>query len=157
MTQVKLIKSFTYYFGKVNKMNTFMFDEIDIGYSASFEVVVTEKMMEHFMEISGDRNPLHTDLDYAKGQGFEQKVVYGMLAASFYSRLVGEYLPGKYCVLESIEILFYNPVFVGDRLTISGQVKNKYSSVHSIEINAKIVNQSGKKTSKANLMTGCLR
>lgn len=137
-------------------MNTFTFDEINIGYSVSFEVVVTEEMMKQFMEISGDRNPLHTDSDYAKSQGFKQKVVYGMLASSFYSRLIGEYIPGKYCVLETIEILFNNPVFVGDRLTVSGQVKNKYSSVRCIEISAKIVNQSGKKTSKAKIMTGFL-
>jgi acyl dehydratase len=137
-------------------MNTFTFDEIDIGYSVSFDVVVTEEMMQKFMEISGDRNPLHTDLDYAKDQGFNQKVVYGMLTSSFYSRLVGEYIPGKYCVLETIEIFLYNPVFVGDTLTVTGQVKNKYPSVRSIEISAKIVNQSGKKTSKAKIMTGCL-
>jgi acyl dehydratase len=137
-------------------MNTFTFDEINIGYSASFEVVITEEMMKQFLGISGDRNPLHTNSDYAKSQGFQQKVVYGMLVSSFYSRLIGEYIPGKYCVLETIEILFNNPVFVGDRLTVSGQVKNKYPSVHSIEISAKIVNQSGKKTSKAKIMTGFL-
>lgn len=137
-------------------MNTFTFDEINIGYSASFEVVITEEMMKQFLGISGDRNPLHTNSDYAKSHGFQQKVVYGMLVSSFYSRLIGEYIPGKYCVLETIEILFNNPVFVGDRLTVSGQVKNKYPSVHSIEISAKIVNQSGKKTSKAKIMTGFL-
>lgn len=138
-------------------MNAYTFDEIQVGYSADFEVVVTEKMMQQFLEISDDYNPLHVDADYAKSNGFNDKVVYGLLQASFYSKLVGVYLPGKYCVLENIETSFYYPVFVGDRLIVSGQVKEKHDSVRSMDISAKIVNQSGKRTSKAKIMVACLR
>lgn len=138
-------------------MNAYTFDEIQVGYSADFEVVVTEKMMQQFLEISDDYNPLHVDADYAKSNGFNGKVVYGLLQAAFYSKLIGVYLPGKYCVLENIETSFYYPVFVGDRLIISGQVKEKHDAVRSMDISAKIVNQSGKRTSKAKIMVACLR
>jgi acyl dehydratase len=50
--------------------------------------------MERFREDSGDINPLHLDRDYARARGFPDVVVYGLLASSFYSTLVGVYLPG---------------------------------------------------------------
>ncbi len=113
--------------------------------------------MNSFLDISGDTNPLHTDLNYAKSNGFDNKVVYGMMEVAFYSRLVGVYLPGKYCILQSVNASFHYPVFPGDRLFVSGKVTEKYNAVRSLEISAIIVNQSGKKASKAKIMVGCLR
>lgn len=47
-------------------MNSFTFDEIKIGEKASFTHVITDDMMKKFFEISGDNNPLHVNLEYAR-------------------------------------------------------------------------------------------
>ena len=125
--------------------------------SADFEVVVTETMLETFEQISGDSNPLHTDVEYAKSQGMKDKVVYGMLISSFYSRLVGMYLPGKYCLLQEIKTNFHAPVYVGDNLRITGVVKQKKELFHRVEIDARILNQDNVKVSSAKIIVGVLK
>lgn len=124
---------------------------------ASFEVTVTSEMMDRFYEISGDNNPLHMDANFARERGFADRVVYGMLTSSFYSTLAGVYLPGKYCLLHNVDSSFHAPVFVGDKLTVSGVVKIKYETTKTIEIAAKIVNQDGKKVGKAKILAGFLK
>ena len=124
---------------------------------AEFSTTVTAEMMQKFYEISGDDNPLHMDEAFAKEQGFDSRVVYGMLTASFYSRLAGVYLPGKFCLLHSVESSFKNPVFIGDTLTVAGYVKEKHEATRTIDIVATITNQDGKKVSKAKILAGFLK
>ncbi|MBR1729931.1 MAG: MaoC family dehydratase N-terminal domain-containing protein [Selenomonadaceae bacterium] len=114
-------------------------------------------MMQNFCELSGDINPMHIDVDFARDNGCKDKLVYGMLSASFYSKLVGVYLPGKYCLLQNIHVKFHKPVYVGDRLTISGKVSDIIESVKRLEIKATIRNQDGVKVSSAIIKVGCLK
>ena len=144
-------------------MNEYRFDEIvskeedrENYTRAEFTVTVTEEMMKNFLSITGDVNPLHNDEDFAKGKGFQGRVVYGMLTSSFYSTLAGVYLPGKYCILHSVESAFRFPVFIGDTLTISGFVKTKFDTTRTMEISAQIVNQDGKKVGKGKILVGCM-
>ena len=139
-------------------MNYYQFDDIvENETKADFEVTVISEMMDQFLAISGDINPMHVDIDYAKSNGYNDKLVYGMMTASFYSTLVGVYLPGKYCILQEIETSFYNPVYIGDILTIRGVATQKNMVLRRIEITAKIVNQNGKRISKAKIIVGCLK
>ena len=138
-------------------LNCYHFNDIvENETNADFKVTITNEMMDQFLAISGDINPMHVDIDYAKSNGYNDKLVYGMLTASFYSTLVGVYLPGKYCILQEIETSFYNPVYIGDILTIKGAVTQKDKVLKRLGITAKIVNQNGKRISKAKIMVGCL-
>ena len=124
---------------------------------AEFKAEVTESMMKEFLDICGDVNPMHVDREFAKGNGFKDRIVYGMLTSTFYSTLAVVYLPGKYCLLQGVDSEFHNPVFIGDQLTISGYVKEKNDSVRQVIVKADIKNQDGKKVSKATIKLGCLR
>ena len=69
-------------------MNSYSMGELEEGKTKSdFNIVVTEQMMDTFRQLSGDNNPLHTDQKYARSKGMKEKTVYGMLVASFYSKL----------------------------------------------------------------------
>lgn len=124
-------------------MNHYTFDELEIGCTASFEVIISDREMELFAELSGDLNPMHVDAEYAQGHGYLDKVVYGMLAASFYSTLVGMYLPGEHCLLNKCDVDYRNPVYIGDKLSVQGEVIDKRMATHRIKIKGKMVNQEG--------------
>ncbi|MCR5672053.1 MAG: MaoC family dehydratase [Butyrivibrio sp.] len=145
-------------------MNEYIFEELiskeedkDNYTKAEFSVTVTSEMMEKFLDICGDNNPLHVDESFAIEKGFDGRVVYGMLTSTFYSTLAGVYLPGKNCILHGVETSFHAPVYIGDELTVSGFVKVKHEATKSMEISAKIVNQNGKKVGKAKILAGCLQ
>ena len=138
-------------------MQEYIFSEIKKGLRHSFEKILTEDKMQKFYEISGDSNPMHLDSVYARSNGMRNKVVFGMLSSSFYSTLVGVYLPGKYALLHQINLQFSNPVFVGDKLTISGEVTAIHENFRQIEVKAQILNQNLEKISRAKIKIGILK
>ena len=137
-------------------MNYYKFSDIEIGLEELFEVKMDISKMDKFLDITNDINPLHIESDYAKEKGFSDRVVYGLLTSSFYSTLVGVYLPGKYCILQGIDILFSNPVYIDDSLKISGTVSYITEVYKRIEIKASITNQNNKKVSKATIKVGVI-
>jgi len=137
-------------------MNSYKFDDINVGLEGSFSVKVDSEKLDKFLEISGDLNPLHSNAEYSKSKGFSDRVVYGMLTSSFFSTLVGVYLPGKYCILQGIDIQFSNPVYIDDILTITGKVSYINEAYKQLELKAVIINQDNTKISKATIKVGVM-
>ena len=135
-------------------MNYYKFKDLDVGASFKFTEIVTEEKMELFLKLSGDNNALHCDEEYAKKSNMEGRVVYGMLASSFYSTLVGVYLPGKNCLLQEIKITFNNPLYIGEQITVSGTITAKDDLFKRIEVKASIKTKDGKVVSKAKIKVG---
>ena len=135
-------------------MNTYTYDQIEIGHKESFTVRVTQEDMDKFREITGDVNPLHKDAEYAGSLGHPGCVVFGMLTASYLSTLAGVYLPGEHSLIHSVKTGFSNAVYVGDELTIEGTVTEKNDTFELIIIKAVIKNQAGRKVCKAEMQVG---
>ena len=135
-------------------MNAYRLADLSTGINYSFQINVTAQMMDQFEILSGDANPLHTERDFALSCGYRDRVVYGMLTASFYSTLVGMYLPGRYALLQGVDASFIAPVFPGDELTVFGEIISIHPILKQIEIRAHISNQLGKKVSKAKIRSG---
>ncbi len=137
-------------------MNNYKFEDLKIGIIEKFSVTITDEMMDSFLKLSGDTNPLHIENGFAKKQGFDDRVVYGLLSSAMISKLVGVYLPGKYCLLKSIELKYLHPVYINDRLEVRGEIIAINYTVRQIEIDVKVINQNGKKVIKGKLKTGLL-
>ena len=137
-------------------MNKYTFEDLHLDQEESFKVVIDEKMMNDFLNISGDNNPLHNDKDFALAKGYEDKVVYGLLTTSFLSKLVGVLLPGENCLLQGVEVKYLNPVYVGDTLTITGIISELHASVKRATIKVTIKNQDDKKVLKGKVDVGFL-
>lgn len=138
-------------------MNNYTFEELSIGQSESFEVTVTTEMMDSFLKISGDINPLHNDKNFAKEQGYADRVVYGLLTTSFISKLVGVLLPGEKCLLQGVEVKYLRPVYIGDTLLVTGVVDELHESVQRASIKVSISNQDNKKVVKGKAEVGFLK
>ena len=139
-------------------MNNYKFDEIKLNMTENFKVIITEKMQDSFRKVTGDINPMHENDEFAKKRGFDNKLVYGMLTASFFSTLVGVYLPGENCLFQECkDIKFHSPVFVGDELNITGEVIEIDDRFKRITIKAIIRNQVNKKVCSAKLIAGVLQ
>lgn len=137
-------------------MNDYSYDELKVGQSESFTVTVSEEMMQNFRGITGDFNPLHIDESYAKDAGYQDKVVYGMLTASFFSTLAGMYLPGKRSLIHTVETEFPMPVYVGAKLTITGTVKEKNDTFHTVILKVEIFDSDHKKVCRGKMRVGLL-
>lgn len=126
-------------------MNDYCYEDLFIGQEEHFSVEITDEMMSSFCKITGDINPMHHDDNFAAKHHYPKRIVYGMLTASFLSTLAGVYLPGKKCLIQSVETKFTNPVYVGDKLVVMGKVVELNDSVRQIVLKVIITNQDGKK------------
>jgi 3-hydroxybutyryl-CoA dehydratase len=133
-------------------MNKYKISDISVGKSEQFEVTITEEIMKKFLEMSGDTNPMHTDDEYARKGGYKGAILHGMCVASFYSTLVGVYLPGQYCLFHKCDVEWPAPVYVGDSLCVKGTVKQIDEKTKRLFINAEIRNQDDVKVSRAKLI-----
>ena len=132
-------------------MNTYTYEEISIGHKESFRVIVTEADRDKFRDITGDINPLHNDIEYAKSMGHKRCVAFGMLTASYLSTLAGVYLPGRNSLIQKTEVNFRKPVYVGDELTITGEVTDKSDTFNVITVKVEIINQDNVKVCKGKM------
>ena len=90
------------------------FEELSIGQSAEIIRVVTQDDIAAFAEVSGDRNAVHLDPEYAAKSSFKGVVAHGMLSASFISGVLGTKLPGEGTIYISQNLRFLAPVRPGD-------------------------------------------
>ena len=127
-----------------DKLSEYVFEDIKVGQKFKFSVKITEKLLDDFAVISGDQNPLHMDENYANTTPFKKRVCHGMLLASFFSRLIGMHLPGKNALYFSQSLNFKSPCFIGDEVTIEGEIVYKSMATKILALNTAIYNQSGK-------------
>jgi len=127
------------------KLPEYSLNEIEIGFKKNFQVTITEPMLSDFAKLSGDDNPLHMNEEYASSTSFKKRVCSGMFLSSFFSRLVGMYLPGKHALHISQSLNFVNPCFIGETITVGGKVIDKSPATKIIKLETTITNESGKR------------
>ena len=127
------------------KSSEYLFDEIEMGLKKKFQVTIIEHMLNDFAKLSGDYNPLHMNEKYASSTSFKKRVCSGMFLSSFFSRLVGMYLPGKHALHISQSLNFVNPCFIGETITVEGKVIDKSPATKIIKLETTITNESGKR------------
>ena len=128
--------------------------DMRVGLAHSFTAMVTAAMIDDFAKLSGDRNPLHTDDAFARALGHPGRVAHGMLVAAFFSTLAGVHLPGRHALLHGVDADFHRPVYAGDALTVSGEVRHVSQAARQVEIRARITNQRGETVCKATVKVG---
>jgi acyl dehydratase len=92
-----------------------------VGDVAELSRTVSAADIERFTQISGDRNPLHYDLNAAKFSRFGEIVVQGGITSAILNAVVAEKLPGPGTVFLNVNWNFTAPVRPGD--TITGHVE----------------------------------
>lgn len=115
------------------------------GFVLTKEFIVTSDLHAGFITVFNDNNPMHTDVEYAKKHGFEQKIMHGNILCGFLSYFVGECLPLKNVIILSQKINFRNPFFINDRLVLEVTVKDIYESVNLVELKFKFREKISKK------------
>ena len=95
-------------------LHGFFIEDLQLDQTDKIERKITQKDIDNFAKLTGDNNPVHTNLDFAKKTIFKQKVAHGFLSASLISTLIATKLPGPGSIYLSQNIKFLAPVFIGD-------------------------------------------
>lgn len=99
-------------------------EEIEVGMTASYSQTITDADIKTYAGLSGDRNPVHLDQEYAEKSKFKKRIAHGMISSSFFSAIFGTKLPGEGCVYVSQNLVFRKPVYINDTVVATVEVKS---------------------------------
>jgi acyl dehydratase len=93
-----------------------------VGSRATWTRTITSEDVEAFARISGDRNPLHFDPDFAGRTRAGGLIVHGGLTTALFNALVAEVLPGPGSVFLHQQWDYAAGVPIGDTVTAEAEV-----------------------------------
>jgi acyl dehydratase len=124
------------------------FDSITVGDSIPDLVLpsVTRHALALYCGASGDHNPLHVDIDFAKKSGLPDVIAHGMLSMAWLGRAVTEWVPQR--CLRDYGVRFAAMTQIGDVITCGGKVVEKLQAggENRVRLELQACNQRGEVT-----------
>jgi acyl dehydratase len=128
-----------------------------VGQRARRTQTVTAREVELYAQITGDRNPLHFDSDFAARTRFGRLVAQGGIATGMLNALVAMDLPGAGTVFMSQSLKYLAPTYLGDTLTAELEVLSLKPDKPVCQLRATITNQDGTRVLEGECWTYTMR
>lgn len=116
------------------------YSALEVGQKASYEKTVDERDIQLFAAMSGDRNPVHLDADYAAGTLFKDRIAHGMFSGALISAAVACTLPGPGTIYLGQTMKFTRPVKLGDTLVVRLEILEKLPK-NRVRVATQVYNQ----------------
>ena len=84
---------------------------------------ITRHTLALYCGASGDHNPIHVDIDFAKSAGMPDVFAHGMLSMAWLGRLLTNWAPQR--DLREFSVRFSAITHVGERIVCKGRVADK--------------------------------
>ncbi|MCD6104274.1 MAG: MaoC family dehydratase [Thermosipho sp. (in: Bacteria)] len=118
----------------------------DIKLNQTYEVKrkITAHMVETFAEITGDKNPVHLDEEYASKTIFKKRIAHGILSVGLISAVLGMEFPGPGTIYMKQNTKFLKPIYLDEEITIKITVKEKIDEKSRLVLTTQIIKEDGK-------------
>ncbi len=90
---------------------------------------------------SGDHNPIHVDIDFAKKAGMPDVFAHGMLSMAYLGRLLTNWVPQQ--AIRQFSVRFVAITQLGDQITCAGKVVEVDREAGTVRIEVTTRNQAG--------------
>ena len=119
--------------------------------------VICNNTYNKFIELSHDKNPMHTDAEFAISKGFKGKIMHGNILNSFISYFIGECLPSKNVLIHSQEIQFKKAMYLNDKINFVARVSGVFESVNVVEFKFEFKKSDFEIIAKGKIQIGLLK
>ncbi|HSX88040.1 MAG TPA: MaoC family dehydratase, partial [Pseudomonas sp.] len=116
------------------------YEALEVGQTASYSKTVDERDIQLFAAVSGDRNPVHLDAEYAATTMFKERIAHGMFSGALISAAVACELPGPGTIYLGQTMRFTLPVKLGDTLTVRLEILEKLPKFR-VRVATRVFNQ----------------
>ncbi|TKJ17319.1 hypothetical protein CEE44_02165 [Candidatus Woesearchaeota archaeon B3_Woes] len=104
------------------------------GVTNSVQFNITQKLVDKFVELTGDSSSLHTDKDFGDKSMYDNKVVHGMLPLIFIAELEKLYPKEYSCIFKEISARFLKPIFLNDKLSLVSEISEINEKENQIRV-----------------------
>ena len=126
----------------MTQARNFPYDTLEVGQQARLQRTVEERDIQLFAAVSGDRNPVHLDAEYAAASLFKERIAHGMFSGALISAAIACELPGPGTIYLGQQLKFTRPVKLGDQLTVELEVLEKLAKGR-VRLATRVSNQAG--------------
>lgn len=101
------------------------YDDIEVGFELpSLDLPpMTRQQLAIYCGASGDHNPVHVDIDFARASGLDDVIAHGMLVMAYTGRVLTDWVPQS-CI-RTFDTRFMAMTHIGDAISARGQVTEK--------------------------------
>ncbi|WP_434458243.1 MaoC family dehydratase [Stutzerimonas urumqiensis] len=124
----------------MNHVTNTPYEALEVGQKATFSKTVQEADVQLFAAVSGDRNPVHLDADFAAGTLFKERIAHGMYSGALISAAIACELPGPGTIYLGQQLSFSRPVKLGDTLRVELEILEKQPK-NRVRIATRVFNQ----------------
>lgn len=117
--------------------------DLSVGETATRTMTVTAEHVEAYARLTGDRNPLHFDQEFAARTKFGRLVVQGGITTGLLHALVAMDMPGPGTVFLSQDWKFTAPVYIGDTITATADVRSVHDRKPVTQLGIRVDRQDG--------------
>lgn len=117
--------------------------DLEVGQTAHREMTVTADTVRAYAELTGDRNPLHFDADFAGRTRFGRLIAQGGITTGLLHALVAMDMPGPGTVFLSQDWSFPRPVYIGDTIRAEATVKAVQARRGIAKLDVEVTTQDG--------------
>jgi acyl dehydratase len=114
---------------------------IETGTNYTHTFRFTQKEVELFAQVTGDKNPVHLDADYAAKTMFKRPIMHGFLGGSVFSKIFGTLFPGEGTIYLKQSMAFMRPMFVDTDYEVRMNVKEVNKEKHRATVETVIVDK----------------
>lgn len=93
---------------------------------------LTRHTLALYCGASGDHNPIHVDIDFAKSAGLPDVIAHGMLSAAWVARVLTNWVPQH--AVRSLDLRFSAMTTVGERIRCTGRVAEKLDRAVKLQL-----------------------
>lgn len=121
------------------------YDDFKIGYSGTFTKTITEEVNKKFGELVEDFNPVHFDEERMKKSIFGRRATNGFLTESTIGTTLVHMFTSDNSIVIALkkEIRLLAPVFIGDTITATVAVAERYPEKQRLLCNCSVKKQDG--------------
>jgi len=131
-------------------------DKFKLNDKFFYKFIVSDQVYKGFIGLFKDKNPLHTNEQFAQHNGFKGRVMHGNILNGFISYFIGECLPEKNVIIHSQKIQVKKAVYLDDELLFESEITGLFESVNTIEFKFTFKNQESEVAAKGRIQIGVL-
>lgn len=126
----------------MEQISNIPYADLEPGMKAHLSKHIAEQDLWLFAAVSGDRNPVHLDPEFAAQSLFKGQIAHGMLSGALISAAIATKLPGPGSIYLGQQLKFTRPARLGDTLTVELEVLEKLPRF-TVRIATRVLNQQG--------------